>query len=167
QTVLVTVTPQASPSPTVDVSASPTAVAETETDESVKETPKETPKATPKETTAAPDPEPAETEDAPEVAVPTVSIYDQRCSSGKLIAVVKANYSNAYRKGIKKVVMERQNEYDAWLDYNANWMTADTGQGNQWTATINKLDGETLRITATSDDNTTTVISVPVTPAAC
>jgi hypothetical protein len=103
---------------------------------------------------------------APTPAGPTVTILDQHCNSGKLIVVVGANADSSYRKGISSVVMERQNEYDAWLDFNATWMGPETGSGNQWTATITHLDGDTVRITATSASHSTKTITAAIT-ASC
>jgi hypothetical protein len=94
---------------------------------------------------------------------PTVTILNQHCSSGKLIVVVGANADSSYRKGISSVVMERQNEYDVWLDFNATWMGPETGSGNQWTATIINLDGETVRITATATSHSTKTITAAIT----
>jgi hypothetical protein len=97
---------------------------------------------------------------------PTVIVLDQHCNSGKLIVVVGANADSGYRKGISSVVMERQNEYDAWLDFNATWMGPETGSGNQWTATITHLAGDTVRITATAANHSTKTITAAIT-ASC
>jgi copper(I)-binding protein len=97
---------------------------------------------------------------------PTVMVLDQHCNSGKLIVVVGANADSSYRKGISSVVMERQNEYDAWLDFNATWMGPETGSGNQWTATITHLAGDTVRITATATSHSTKTITAAIT-ASC
>ena len=82
------------------------------------------------------------------------------------IVVVGANADSSYRKGISSVVMERQNEYDAWLDFNATWMGPETGSGNQWTATITHLAGDTVRITATAASHSTKTITAAIT-ASC
>ena len=47
-----------------------------------------------------------------------------------------ANYDNSYRKGITSVTFERQNEYNAWLDYDGSWLGQYTGQGNVWNGTL-------------------------------
>jgi hypothetical protein len=118
---------------------------------------------TPTETMPSDDPAPLATATpTPAPAGPTVTVLDQHCSSGKLIVVVGANVDSSYRKGISSVVMERQNEYDAWLDFNATWMGPETGSGNQWTATITHLDGDTVRITATATNHSTKTITAAV-----
>jgi hypothetical protein len=117
-------------------------------------TPAPTPALTPAPATATPTTAPTG---------PTVTILNQHCSSGKLIVVVGANADSSYRKGISSVVMERQNEYDVWLDFNATWMGPETGSGNQWTATIINLDGETVRITATATSHSTKTITAAIT----
>jgi hypothetical protein len=139
----------------VDPSASP----EVEPDEP------DTPAAPP----AAPpaDPPAATPTPAPPAPTPTVAVLSQQCTSGKLKITLTANYDNSYRKGITSVVLERQNEYDAWLDADATWLTADTGQGNQWTGNPpghkNQRFQDELRITAKASGGATTVLIVPIT----
>jgi hypothetical protein len=97
---------------------------------------------------------------------PTVTVLNQHCSSGKLIVVAGVNVDSSYRKGVSKVVMARQNEYDVWLDFNATWMGPETGSGNQWTATVTHLAGNTVRITATAANHSTTTLTKTIT-ASC
>jgi hypothetical protein len=157
-----TVTEPAAPSASPSAETTPMS----ETSPSAETTPTETmpsddpaPLAT---TTPTPAPPAATATPTPAPAGPTVTVLDQHCSSGKLIVVVGANVDSSYRKGISSVVMERQNEYDAWLDFNATWMGPETGSGNQWTATITHLDGDTVRITATATNHSTKTITAAV-----
>ncbi|MDP3207577.1 MAG: hypothetical protein Q8M65_00375 [Rhodoglobus sp.] len=99
---------------------------------------------------------------------PTVALTNQRCSGGKLLITLTANADNSYRKGISKVVLERQNEYNAWIDSDASWLGPETGQGNQWTGNLpgnTQNIGKTLRVTVKGSTGTTT-ITAPVT-ASC
>jgi hypothetical protein len=98
-------------------------------------------------------------------SAPVVNLINQRCSGGRLIAGVTANASNGYRKGVKSVKMERQNNENAYLSFNAQWLGPETGAGNQWNATLNYGTnfGKTLRVTATSDSNQTTTKEYPIT----
>jgi hypothetical protein len=78
-----------------------------------------------------------------------------------------ANYSSAYRKGIRSIVVERPNEYNAWIDEDATWLGPETGQGNQWTVqppgSRTQRFKDTLRITATADGGSKKVIETAVT----
>jgi len=98
---------------------------------------------------------------------PIFEVVNQSCKSAKLTVLVTANYSNAYRKGIKSVVLERQNEYNAWIKASdSTWLGPETGQGNQWTGQLpgnTQNIGKTLRVTVTSDTGATATISIPVT----
>jgi hypothetical protein len=98
-------------------------------------------------------------------SAPAVNLISQNCNSGKLIAGVTANASNAYRKGVKSVRMERQNDEDAYLPFNAQWLGPETGAGDVWNATLNYGNnfGKTLRVIATSDSNQTTTKEYPIT----
>ena len=97
---------------------------------------------------------------------PVVNLLDQRCSGGKLIAGVTANASSsAYRKGVKSVKMERQNDEDAYLSFTGQWLGPETGNGDVWNATLNYGTnfGKTLRVVATSDSNQSTTKEYPIT----
>jgi len=98
-------------------------------------------------------------------SAPTVSLISQNCNSGKLIAGITANASNAYRKGVKSVKMERQNNEGAYLSFTGQWLGPETGAGNVWHATLNYGTnfGKTLRVTATSDSNQSTTKEYPIT----
>ena len=66
------------------------------------------------------------------------------------------------------MLLERQNEYNAWIDSDANWLGPETGQGNQWTGNLpgnTQNIGKTLRVTVSGTTGTTT-ITAPVT-ASC
>jgi hypothetical protein len=103
----------------------------------------------------------------PAAAMPTVSVLSQQCTSGKLTVTLTAAYDNSYRKGIGSVVLERQNEYDAWLDADATWLGPETGQGNQWTGNPpghkNQRFQDDLRIIVTASGGAETVLIVPIT----
>jgi hypothetical protein len=109
-------------------------------------------------------PPPAEEEEQT-ASAPTVNLISQNCNSGKLIAGVTANASNAYRKGVKSVKMERQNDEGAYLSFTAQWLGPETGAGNVWNGTLNYGNnfGKTLRVTATSDSNQTTTTEYAIT----
>jgi len=95
---------------------------------------------------------------------PTAAVTNQRCSGGKLIVTLTANADGSYRKGITAVTLERQNEYNAWLDSPATWLGPETGQGNQWTGDLpgNQQNiGKTLKVTVAGTTGSTTV-TVPV-----
>ena len=97
-----------------------------------------------------------------------MALTNQRCSGGKLLITLTANADNSYRKGISAVLLERQNEYNAWIDSDANWLGPETGQGNQWTGNLpgnTQNIGKTLRVTVRGTTGTTT-IPAPVT-ASC
>jgi len=108
----------------------------------------------------------ATTEPEPEDPAAAVAVIQQKCSSGRLTVTLTASYDSSYRKGITKVVLERANEYGAWIDANATWMTADTGNGDQWTgqppgSKTQRFQDE-VRITA-SFSGGSTVVTVPIT----
>lgn len=109
---------------------------------------------------------PSATSEPPVAATgPTAAVTNQKCSSGKLIITLTANADNSYRKGITAVTLERQNEYDAWLDSAATWLGPETGQGNQWTGDLpgNQQNiGKTLRVTVVGSTGTTT-LTLPIT----
>ena len=96
---------------------------------------------------------------------PTAAVTNQKCTGGKLIVTLTANADNSYRKGITSVTLERQNEYNAWLDSKATWLGPETGQGNQWTGDLpgNQQNiGKTLRVTVVGTTGSTT-LTLPVT----
>lgn len=79
---------------------------------------------------------------------------------------ITANYDNSYRKGITSVTFERQNEYNAWLDYDGSWLGPETGQGNVWNGTLagNQQNiGKTLRVTVAAAGGATQVYTTPIT----
>ena len=81
--------------------------------------------------------------------------------------MLAASYSSGYRKGIRSIVVERPNEYNAWIDEDATWLGSETGSGDQWTVqpagSRTQRFKDTLRITAKADDGTTTVTQVSIT----
>lgn len=79
---------------------------------------------------------------------------------------ITANYDNSYRKGITSVTFERQNEYNAWLDFDGSWLGQYTGQGNVWNGTLggNQQNiGKTLRVTVVATGGATEVYTTPIT----
>jgi len=91
-------------------------------------------------------------------------VINQRCASGKLTITLTANSDNSYRKGITSVLLERQNEFNAWIDSGATWLGPETGQGNQWTGGLpgNQQNiGKTLRVTVAGTTGSTT-LTLPV-----
>ncbi len=96
---------------------------------------------------------------------PTAAVSNQKCSSGKLVITLTANADGSYRKGITAVTLERQNQYDVWLDSPATWLGPETGQGNQWTGDLpgNQQNiGKTLRVTVVGTTGSTT-LTLPIT----
>jgi hypothetical protein len=83
-----------------------------------------------------------------------------------LIVTVTANYDNSYRKGITSITFERQNEYNAWLDFDGAWLGQYTGQGNVWNGSLtgNQQNiGKTLRVTVESVGSAPQVFTAPIT----
>lgn len=121
-----------------------------------------TPAPTP---TATPTPTPTPTPDP--VANPSVTVLSQKCTSGKLTLTLQASANSNYRKGITKIVVERANEYNAWVGSDATWLGQYTGAGDQWTSQPpgSQQTGfkPQLRITATSDTGQTTRLDTAVT----
>ena len=100
----------------------------------------------------------------PAASGPVASVINQRCASGKLTITLTANSDNSYRKGITSVLLERQNEFNAWIDSGATWLGPETGQGNQWTGGLpgNQQNiGKTLRVTVAGTTGSTT-LTLPV-----
>lgn len=118
--------------------------------------PPTTPPATP-----TPDPEPEP------VANPSLTVLSQKCTSGKLTLALQASANSNYRKGITKIVVERANEYNAWIGSDATWLGQYTGAGDQWTSQPPGSQSTgfkpQLRITATSDTGQTTRLDTAVT----
>ena len=105
-------------------------------------------------------------EEAATAAPVTVNLTGQRCNGANLIVDLTARAGNGYRKGIRSVVAERQNEYGAWLDYAGSWLGPETGAGDVWHATLtgNRQNiGKTLRLTVSSDDGQRVVREYPIT----
>ncbi len=77
-----------------------------------------------------------------------------------------ASYDNSHQKGIQKVVVERPNEYNAWIAANASWLGIYAGQGNQWTVqpagSKAQRFKDQLRITVTATGGATTVVQTTV-----
>lgn len=79
---------------------------------------------------------------------------------------VTANYDSSYRKGITSVTFARQNQYNAWLDYDGTWLGQYTGQGNVWNGTLvgNQQNiGKTLRVTVVATGGATEVYTTTIT----
>jgi hypothetical protein len=80
---------------------------------------------------------------------------------------ITASNGSGYRKGIKSVVVERPNEYNAWIDTDAAWLGSETGQGDQWTVqpagSRQQRFKDTLRITVVADDRSESVIQTNIT----
>lgn len=103
---------------------------------------------------------------APPVAAVTSAITSQRCTSGKLVVTITANYDNSFRKGITSVTFERQNEFNAWLDFDGSWLGPETGQGNVWNGTLagNQQNiGKTLRVTVVAAAGPPAITTTPIT----
>jgi hypothetical protein len=103
-----------------------------------------------------------------EPVTPTVSLTSQRCVSGKLRVDLRASFDNSgFQKGIQKIVVERPNEYNAWVAENASYKGNYAGAGDEWTA--NPAGSRTLRfkdllrITVTASTGATTVAQVAIT----
>lgn len=96
-----------------------------------------------------------------------MEVISQRCVSSRLTVMMTANYDSSYRKGIRSVVVERPNEYNAMVDAKATWLGDETGHGNQWTVqpagSHQLLFKDTLRISVKADGGPTTVIQVNIT----
>lgn len=99
-------------------------------------------------------------------SAPTVNLISQDClNQSQLRAVITANASSGYRKGVQSVTMSRKNDENADLTFNGAWYGPETGAGDQWHATLNYQNnfGKTLRVVAKSDSGQTTTKEYPIT----
>jgi len=104
---------------------------------------------------------------SPSVKTPTINVISQRCVSGRLTLTMTANYDSSYRKGIRSIVVERPNEYNALIDADASWLGPETGQGNQWTVqpagSRQQRFKDTLHITVSADGGAKKIIDTAIT----
>lgn len=118
---------------------------------------------------SSPAPSTPSTATPPPAATPKATVTNQKCQNGKLTISLTASIDNSYRKGIKSVLLERQNEYNAWLDYDASWLGPETGHGDVWQGQLvgNQQNiGKTLRVTVTSTSRSVLTFTTPIT-ASC
>ncbi len=79
-----------------------------------------------------------ETQEADAAEPITIEMESQRrTNSGAFVVVVRARSDTGGSAwGITDVLMERPNEYNALLDTDASWLGPQTGQRDQWTASL-------------------------------
>lgn len=96
-----------------------------------------------------------------------MAVISQKCLSGKLTVGMTASYDSGYKKGIQKIVVERPNEYNAWIAVEATWLGAYTGKGDEWTAqpagSKSQRFKDVLRITVTATGDAKKTIEVSIT----
>jgi len=142
-------------------------------------TPAPTQSAVPAPTqTAAPTPTPTPTPTATATAeaaqAPTVKLAGlRRGSTGKLFVDIKASVpgNRAPKRGITSVTVYRPNEYNAELDYKANFVGEETADQDEWTAVLtcdsSSRMKDTLRIVVVADNGQRTTIRAEQTLAGC